>query len=62
LKNAIKRHDAQSWLSMLSACTIIDRQIKGQAPGSVWDAFESLVVQLAQNGKPVISKNPAIPC
>lgn len=61
LKNAIERHDARSWLAMLSACTTIDRQIKGQAPGSVWNAFESLVVQLATNGKPVIPKNPLIP-
>ncbi len=61
LKQAIARHDAKSWLSMLSACTNIDRQIKGQAPGSVWDAFESLVVQLALRGKPLLAKHPAIP-
>jgi len=61
LKNAISRHDASSWLSMLSACSTIDRQIKGQAPGSVWDAFESLVVQLANRGEPLMRKNPAIP-
>ncbi|MFK7996799.1 MAG: DNA polymerase III subunit delta [Granulosicoccus sp.] len=61
LKTAISRHDARSWLAMLSACSTIDRQIKGQAPGSVWDAFESLVVQLASRGEPLISKNPAIP-
>ncbi|MFK8082133.1 MAG: DNA polymerase III subunit delta [Granulosicoccus sp.] len=61
LKSAMSRHDAQSWLSMLSACSTIDRQIKGQAPGSVWDAFESLVVQLASRGEPLIPKNPAIP-
>lgn len=61
LKSAISRHDAQSWLLMLSACSTIDRQIKGQAPGSVWDAFESLVVQLANRGEPLISNNAAIP-
>lgn len=61
LKAAISRHNAKSWLSMLSACTTIDRQIKGQAPGSVWDAFESLVVQMANRGQPLMSKNPAIP-
>jgi len=46
---------------MLSQCSTIDRQIKGQAPGAVWDAFESLVVQLANRGEPVMAKNPAIP-
>lgn len=61
LKIAIERHDARSWLAMLSACTTIDRQIKGQAPGSVWNAFESLVLQLATKGEPVIPKNPLIP-
>jgi len=61
LKQAVNRHDAKSWLSMLSQCSTIDRQIKGQAPGAVWDAFESLVVQLANRGEPVMAKNPAIP-
>lgn len=61
LKEAISRHDAHSWLSMLSACTTIDRQIKGQAEGSTRDAFEALIVQLAGSGKPLIRDNPAIP-
>lgn len=61
LKEAISRHDARSWLSMLSACSTIDRQIKGQAEGSTRDAFESLIVQLAGSGQPLISDNPAIP-
>lgn len=61
IKSAIARHEAQSWLAMLSTCSTIDRQIKGQAPGSVWDAFESLVVQLASHGEPLMSENPAIP-
>jgi len=47
LKQAMSRHQAASWLSMLSQCTTLDRMIKGQASGSVWDAFEALVVQLA---------------
>jgi len=61
MKTAMSRHDAKSWLSMLSTCSTIDRQIKGQASGSTWDAFESLVVQLAGRGKPLIPENPAIP-
>lgn len=47
LKQAISRHDVSSWLSMLLQCTTIDRQIKGQAPGSPWDALEALIVQLS---------------
>ncbi len=47
LKQAIKRHDARSWLSMLSASTMLDRVIKGHAQGDVWDELESLCMQLA---------------
>ncbi len=61
LKKAMERHNAASWLNMLSTCTTIDRQIKGQAAGAVWDSFESLVVQLAERGKPLIPQHPAIP-
>lgn len=65
LKIALNRHSAKTWLSMLSACTTIDRQIKGQAAdegsGSHWDALESLTVQLAGNGKPLLQKHMSIP-
>ena len=61
LKQAISRHDTSNWLSMLSACSALDRQIKGHASGSVRDALESLVVQLAGRGELLIPKHPAIP-
>ncbi|MCL4132579.1 UNVERIFIED_CONTAM: hypothetical protein GTU68_060703 [Idotea baltica] len=47
LKAAMARHTALSWLSMLAATTHLDRLIKGQAAGDVWDSFESLCVQLS---------------
>lgn len=61
LKKALMRHSARNWLSMLSACSTIDRQIKGQASGSHWDALEALVAQLAKGGEALINKHPKIP-
>jgi len=61
LKKALVRHSARNWLSMLSVCTTIDRQIKGQAPGSHWDALEALVAQLAEGGDALVNKHPKIP-
>lgn len=61
LKQALGRHTAQSWLSMLSTCTTIDRQIKGQAAGSHWDALEGLVVQLSQGRGQLMKTHPKIP-
>lgn len=61
LKNALSRHKASAWLSMLSACTTIDRQIKGQAQGSQWDSLESLIIQLAATGTPLINRTTGIP-
>ncbi|MFK7852507.1 MAG: DNA polymerase III subunit delta [Granulosicoccus sp.] len=61
LKTALARHQAPAWLSMLSQCSNLDRQIKGQAPGSVWDGFETLVTQLAGNGELPIKSHSKIP-
>ncbi len=61
LRKALMRHSARNWLSMLSACTNIDRQIKGQAAGSQWDALEALVTQLAIGGDTLMKKHPKIP-
>ena len=61
LKSALARHQAPAWLSMLSTCTNIDRQIKGQAPGSVWDSFEALTTRLAGRGEILIKTHPKIP-
>jgi DNA polymerase-3 subunit delta len=61
MKNALARHQAPVWLSMLSTCTKIDRQIKGQSPGSVWDSFEALVTRLASRGDILIKIHQKIP-
>jgi len=61
LKLALGRHSATSWLSMLSTCTTIDRQIKGQASGSCWDSLAALTTELAGNGEPPLKKHPGIP-
>ena len=47
LKNALSRHDAKAWLTMLSKTSLLDRQIKGQASGDVWDSFAELCLLLA---------------
>lgn len=65
LKLAMSRHRAAAWLSMLSTCSSIDRQIKGQQQGaahvSVWDAFSALVVRLSGTGQTLIPMHPKIP-
>jgi len=61
LKVALARHTAGSWLSMLSLCSTIDRQIKGHAPGSHWDSLQALVTQLAVGGETLFPKHPQIP-
>lgn len=65
LKQAIERHSARVWLSMLSSCSAIDRQIKGQSAGafhvSVWDALASLIVQLSGCGDAPVTVNQKIP-
>ncbi len=60
LKAALSRHTAANWLSMLSLCTTIDRQIKGQAPGSQWDSLQALVSQLAIGGETLMKRHPKI--
>jgi len=47
LKKAMTRHNATSWLNMLAASSRLDRLIKGQATGDIWDTFESLCIHLA---------------
>ncbi len=47
LKNALNRHDAEAWLTMLSKASLLDRQIKGQASGNVWDSFAELCLLLS---------------
>ena len=51
VKTALKRHSVASWLHMLQRCAEIDRMIKGQEPGDVWDAFMALSACLAGNGE-----------
>ncbi len=47
LKKAMSRHNAASWLSMLTTASHLDRVVKGHASGDVWDNIESLCVQLS---------------
>ncbi len=47
LKKALLRHNSNSWLSMLSTCTYLDRLVKGHAAGDVWDTFDLLCVRMA---------------
>ncbi len=54
LKIAITRHPATTWLSMLTASSHLDRLIKGQASGNIWEAFEDICVQLAGRGERVL--------
>ncbi|NND92091.1 MAG: DNA polymerase III subunit delta [Granulosicoccus sp.] len=61
LKRALARHTAASWLSMLSACSQIDRQIKGRAPGSSRDALAALTTELAGHGEIPLKRHPGIP-
>lgn len=61
LKQALARHSADSWLNMLSSCTAIDRQIKGQAAGSSRDSLAALTSVLAGNGESPIKRHPGIP-
>lgn len=65
LKQAIGRHQASAWLTMLATCSSIDRQIKGQNDGafhvSVWDAFSALVVKLSGSGATPVSPHENIP-
>lgn len=60
LRQATERHSVSAWLSMLARVSHIDRQIKGQAAGDVWDAFEALCVQLAGRGEVVLSNEVPI--
>ncbi|MFK7892316.1 MAG: DNA polymerase III subunit delta [Granulosicoccus sp.] len=65
LKQALRRHQPQVWLSMLSSCSAIDRHIKGQVVGAahvnVWDALCSLVVKLSGAGETPLNMNHKIP-
>ena len=45
VKRALQRHHTASWDGLLRHAARIDRQIKGLAPGNVWDEL----LQLAQN-------------
>lgn len=65
LKQALGRHSTAVWLAMLSSCSRIDRQIKGQTADalhvSVWDAFAALIVLLSGRGETPITVNQKIP-
>ncbi|MEE9320776.1 MAG: DNA polymerase III subunit delta [Granulosicoccus sp.] len=60
LKLAMARHSERSWLEMLSATAVIDRQIKGQAAGSAWNGFAALCTCLAGSGERVLPEGEAL--
>lgn len=55
LKIALKRHSVASWLHMLQQTAEIDRMVKGQEPGDVWDAFTALSACLAGHGDTLLT-------
>jgi len=55
LKVALKRHNVASWLHMLQQTAEIDRMVKGQEPGDVWDAFTALSACLAGTGDALLT-------
>ena len=55
LKVALKRHSVASWLHMLQQTADIDRMVKGQEPGDVWDAFTALSAGLAGHGNAILT-------
>jgi len=57
LKIALKRHSVASWLHMLQQTADIDRMVKGQEPGDVWDAFTALSAGLAGHGNAILTIN-----
>jgi len=59
LKVALKRHSVASWLHMLQQTSEIDRQIKGQEPGDVWDSFTTLSACLAGHGETFLTQRLA---
>ena len=51
VKRALKRHNVASWARMLRHAARIDRQIKGMAPGNVWDELLQLSQDMAGSGR-----------
>lgn len=59
LKRALARHDAPAWLGFVRAAAQLDRMIKGQEAGNVWNAFELLCAGLAcglRSPRPLITE------
>lgn len=55
IKKALMRHKGQALQAILQHATLIDRIIKGAAPGNVWN--ELLQLSLAIAGQPLFSKS-----
>jgi DNA polymerase-3 subunit delta len=47
ISGALKRTRGNQWWSLLQRCALIDRMIKGRAPGSAWDELLQLTWRLA---------------
>jgi len=55
VKIALKRHSVASWLHLLQQTADIERMVKGQEPGDVWDAFTALSAGFAGHGKAILT-------
>jgi DNA polymerase III subunit delta len=47
VRKALSRHPVGGWRALLSHCALVDRTIKGQAPGSAWDELLQLTTGIA---------------
>jgi DNA polymerase-3 subunit delta len=47
ISGALQRIRGRQWWSLLQRCAVIDRVIKGRAPGSAWDELLQLTLRLA---------------
>lgn len=47
MSKALQRHTTQRWNQMLQDAQLIDAQIKGQAPGNVWNGLARLALLVA---------------
>jgi DNA polymerase-3 subunit delta len=62
VKQGLRRHNEKRWLLLLRRASVIDRMIKGQAPGNPWDELLQLGLLMAgvRLFKPVMSPLAAV--
>jgi DNA polymerase-3 subunit delta len=47
ISGVLQRIRGRQWWVLLQRCAVIDRVIKGRAPGSAWDELLQLTLRLA---------------